>query len=944
MTLSAQVAEYQKAMQDAARSTRETGSEAEKLAQKRQAFDLLGRTALGVGTAMTAMTALSVKAAMGWESAWAGVTKTVDGTPEQLAAVEEGLRGLTSVLPASHDEIAAVAEAAGQLGIRTENVVEFTRTMIDLGETTNLSANDAATALARFTNIMGTSQEQVSNLGSALVGLGNNYATTESEILEMSMRLAGAGRQIGLSEGDVLGLATALSSVGIEAEAGGSAMSKVMIDIAASVEEGGDRVAMFAKTAGMSAEEFSKQWRTAPSEALAAFVKGLANAEAQGSSTLGVLAELGITEVRMRDALLRSSSAADMFTEAMATGNREFEANNALTEEAAKRYETVEARVAIAANAIRDAAIDFGEVFLPVVAETSGRVAEFAQALGDLPDPVQGIIGIATGLGGAVALASGAMLMGVPKIVEYRLALETLGPTAQRAARITTVAFKAMAATAVLSAAVAGLEAFGDALKGTEASVTDLSNAISKGSLDEALAKAVQGTAFPWEVERVKETIQDLGGVLDQIQRGRPSSNSSDPIDIWFDQLKASVENAADALAQLSVDDAVATMGALRDEFELTDANILTLIHSSDTLRDNLIRVADEMGLTADDATLLKIALGEVKPPVSDAEAAFMALHGEVEAGEETLDTYRKALADLGRAAMDMGDAQDSAQSAINSMTEAAKASGVTLDGTNDASIRLRDSLRQVEERHRAAAEAMIDNGKSADEVTDAYTRGRDAIIRQLEAMGLSREEAVRWADENLGRAEDVEHGLRDVARAANEIPTHRNIDISLSGSGAAIDHIRELNRQLAATPSTKHISIDASGGVRGLASPPKPNADGNLYDYAKAFRDGGFAGPGIYQGRPEAIHKFAEPETLWEAYISGKPDQKERNVGVWVESGVRLGVLGGAQSAPTMPDTLIVKDVDGAIVARMRVEADQRIHASEARRAQTVTRGRQIR
>src|SRR3546814_585183 len=147
--------------------------------------------------------------------------------------------------------------------------------MIDLGETTNLSANDAATSLARFMNIMGTSQDQVSNLGSAIVGLGNNYATTESEILEMSLRLAGAGKQIGLTEGDVLGLATALSSVGIEAEAGGSAMSKVMIDIAASVDEGGARVEMFAKVAGMSADDFSAKWRTAPSEALAAFVKGL---------------------------------------------------------------------------------------------------------------------------------------------------------------------------------------------------------------------------------------------------------------------------------------------------------------------------------------------------------------------------------------------------------------------------------------------------------------------------------------------------------------------------------------------------------------------------------------------------------------------------------------------------------------------------------------------
>src|SRR5690606_38610684 len=113
----------------------------------------------------------------------------------------------------------------------------------------------------------------------------------------------------------------------------------------------------------------------------------------------GVLADLGITEVRMRDALLRSASAADMFTEAMATGNEEFEANNALTEEAAKRYATVESRIAIAANAVRDAAIDFGEVFLPAIGGAADAVGGLAHFLGSLPDPVQGLIGIFGGLG-----------------------------------------------------------------------------------------------------------------------------------------------------------------------------------------------------------------------------------------------------------------------------------------------------------------------------------------------------------------------------------------------------------------------------------------------------------------------------------------------------------------------------------------------------------------
>src|SRR5699024_11393965 len=100
-------------------------------------------------------------AAMDWESAWAGVRKTVDGTDEEMASLEQGLRDMAKTLPASHQEIAAVAEAAGQLGIATPNIECFTRTRIELGEASNLTAEEAATALARLLNVLCTPQSEV---------------------------------------------------------------------------------------------------------------------------------------------------------------------------------------------------------------------------------------------------------------------------------------------------------------------------------------------------------------------------------------------------------------------------------------------------------------------------------------------------------------------------------------------------------------------------------------------------------------------------------------------------------------------------------------------------------------------------------------------------------------------------------------------------------------
>ena len=163
-----------------------------------------------------------------FESAFAGVRKTVDATEEEFAALSEGIRGMTKEIPASAVEISKVAEAAGQLGIEKEAILGFTRTMIDLGESTNLSADQAATALARLANITQMPQTEFGRLGSTVVALGNNLATTEAEIVEMGLRLAGAGKQVGMTEAEILSLAGALSSVGVEAQAGGSAFSRVM--------------------------------------------------------------------------------------------------------------------------------------------------------------------------------------------------------------------------------------------------------------------------------------------------------------------------------------------------------------------------------------------------------------------------------------------------------------------------------------------------------------------------------------------------------------------------------------------------------------------------------------------------------------------------------------------------------------------------------------------
>ncbi|MEK3887250.1 phage tail tape measure protein [Bacillus sp. FSL K6-3431] len=184
------------------------------------AFKGVGAAVTAGGAAIAVGLGAAVKTAVDFESAFAGVRKTVDASPAEFAELEQGIRAMAKELPASAAEIAGVAEAAGQLGIKREDILKFSRVMVDLGESTNMNAEEAAMSLARLANITQMPMDQIDRLGSTVVDLGNNLATTEGEIVAMGLRIAGAGHQIGLTEAQIMAIAGSLSSVGIEAEAG----------------------------------------------------------------------------------------------------------------------------------------------------------------------------------------------------------------------------------------------------------------------------------------------------------------------------------------------------------------------------------------------------------------------------------------------------------------------------------------------------------------------------------------------------------------------------------------------------------------------------------------------------------------------------------------------------------------------------------------------------
>lgn len=316
-----------------------------------------------------------------FESAFAGVEKTVDATDAELQQFRSGIREMSTEIPQTAAEIASVAEAAGQLGIRNEYLLGFTEAMSNLGVATNMSATEAATSLARLANITQMPQENFDRLGSTIVALGNNLATTESEITEMGLRLAGAGKQVGMSEAQILGLAGAISSVGIEADAGGSAVSTIMTKMQLAVEQGGESLEQFANVAGMSADEFRQAFQEDAAQALVAFVEGLGTMDSRGQSAIATLSDMEITEIRQRDALLRLAGAGDVLSESLGIATQAWDENNALTNEAEKRYQTLESQIQILKNNVDDFAISLYDGIRDPMAEVVTESIDYVERL-----------------------------------------------------------------------------------------------------------------------------------------------------------------------------------------------------------------------------------------------------------------------------------------------------------------------------------------------------------------------------------------------------------------------------------------------------------------------------------------------------------------------------------------------------------------------------------
>ena len=649
----------------------------------------------------------AAKWAIDFEDNFANVKKTVEGTPEQLEKVKKGIIGISTSTPTSTAELTELAAAGGQLGIATENILSFTEVMAQMGTATNLRGEEGAATLARLMNVMGEGQGNIRNMGSAIVDLGNNSATTEAEIAAMALRMGKYAKTVNIGTADVLGYSAALSSLGIEAQAGGSAIGRTWLSIETSVAKGGTALDAMAKYAGKSAKQFQKQWSTDPNGAFIGLLEGLAAAD---NLTLA-LEDIGVENTLDIQAMAAMVNGIDLVKASLERSNRAWRENTALQTEFDAKSQTTQSQLAMAKNNIVEAGRSIGESFLPMVAQGSVKVADFAQKIAGMNDKQKETL-IDTGkwvIGmGAAAKGTAGLIKGVGTTVETIGKLKTV---AGAGGAVGVLAKMAIAAGPV-AAAVAGIgiAAYG-VKKGYDAwynSQYRWTRGLSDGNA---------------EIRESMESLKALNQAQQEIKTQRLIIENPESSKEQVEQAKAKLREIADMLEKeynlkINTEDSGQKLEETVNQLKTINKNDLQMKMNNQIMR-----------------------LAELKPKTSIYKQQKAELEADSAAALQAQTKYSQLTLKIEELDSAFQAGIISEQDWKDGMVEVGEALGQTADRYADMA-----ALRGIE------LDAADGYRKATKELTDANTRLQDLTASYDEYRAISTEMA-NWNTELLGVA-----------------------------------------------------------------------------------------------------------------------------------------------------------------------------------------------
>lgn len=845
------VRESTSAYQGLASQLKDTGKGIKEVGEN---IDTITKPIQYASTALAAGGVASAKFAIDFEDSFAGVKKTVDATPEQLSKIKQGIIDLSTTgidgrgaIPQTTTELNELAAAGGQLGISQENIIDFTEVMAQMGSATNLVGEEGAATLARFQNVMGVGQNEIRNIGSAIVDLGNHSATTESEIAEMALRMGKYGSSVRMSAADVLGYSAALSSLGIEAQMGGSAIGRTWLSIETAVASGGEGLTKFAKYSGKSAEEFKKQWNTDSSGAFNGLLKGLQSAE----NLTVALDDLGINNTQDIQAMMALVNGYDLVTESVNRSNTAYQENTALQEEFNAKNETTASKLANTKNNIIEAARSIGETMLPSIKDASTTVADFAKGLSQMDDEQKRAV-VNTGATviaiGAISKVSAGAIKGVGGIVEavgnIKKAFSTGGALAKFAPTLTSIGAAAgpaaLAVAGIATAAIAGKVAYDKWYQ----SQYRWSEGLSEGNekVKESLEKYKFLNDIQGQIKSLKMVIESPESSQEQVDNAKSKLEEikemlSQEYNLVINSDNSNLDDAVEQVTKLSKNELQSNINNQRAELSELVNNNANYIQTRREAQENYNKELE-----------LQTKYSEAQSKVSDITAKIA--NNEITAAEgyaKAKEIYKNTIgSDYENAITDESD--KNAESVLASITGSYKvATGILedykkqlddLDGSHQELHDTAEELSNMELELLKMSVANKDNEsveKSLSDMKEFISAGKLDMnsYAQAAALAMNGVDNLESAWEKAANGDGTElnniindyvHSMQKFGAYSGDIATNAALlqngfkTVKEAAENGKLDVITEQANELAHSmgliPENKRIVIDADGNI----------------------------------------------------------------------------------------------------------------------------------
>lgn len=362
-----------------------------------------------IGAAMTGIGVVSVLASkkfrdsfMAIDTAMAGVRKTTGMTKVEIADMKDAFVDLSKEMPSAAAELANIGQIAGQLGITGKaSILSFTEDIAKMSVAFDMSAEDAATAMAKMAKIYKIPIDRVDNLGSAINVLGNTTAATESQIMAYSMTLGAVADTMGFTATESLAVGATLVSMGQDASRAGTGINSALTFISKDS-------ATAAAAMGMTEAAFGRAFGNDPMQMIIALAEQLGTIQDPLERNALAVDVFGNYGAKAMVALSADIDGLKTNLDASAEG---FDQNVSLTEEYANATDTLAAKLQMVKNRQEAAAMTLGEAMAPATLLVANATAALADGISALPGPLQTATGLTLALGQSFTVL-GPLLMG----------------------------------------------------------------------------------------------------------------------------------------------------------------------------------------------------------------------------------------------------------------------------------------------------------------------------------------------------------------------------------------------------------------------------------------------------------------------------------------------------------------------------------------------------